>query len=271
MQGDRARAFMLAIFCTEDTEIDCARFLDVVARYVDSEVEGRDPLLVEPGLAHHAGLCRECADLYDALLQVADLEVTGRLPHTDALWDELAAMARLTPPAAGVTGGRKLASERASTTSLSRWSFARWWVAGGSRPRTLVLAAAASCAAVAIAAAVWTVGRSRMASELAPFVMVASSATEIRTAAMPGGGLVRILFSPNSESFFVGTESGRSGSQGRVRCWLIGEDGERTLAEYSARIQGKAMWVAQADLPLAEYVALAIEAGGTPMAQIALR
>ena len=265
MQGDRARAFMQAIFCTEETEIDCARFLDVVARYVDSEVEGRDPLLVEPQFAHHAGLCPECAELDQTLLRVADLEFSGRLPQTDALWDELATLAGWTP-----SGSRLLPKV---AFEPSRRSFARLREAVRARPRTLVLTAFGTCAAVAIAAGVWTVGRSRMKSEFEPFVAVASSATELRTAQLPGGGTLRILYSPDSQSFVVGTESGESGRVGRVRCWLIAENGERQLARYRARIRGTYMWVAEADQPLAAYVALAVtsEASGKPMAQIALR
>lgn len=275
MQGDRARAFMQAIFRTEESEIDCSRFLDVVSRYVDSEVGGADPLLIEPGFAHHTGLCTDCAELYQALLSVADLEASGQLPLTDALWEELATLAG-TPPAKPDNAAQPRTTVAPALVDdpvrASSWSIARIRQAVGGTPRRTVFATAGGLTVVALAAGVWTAGRLRMEGEYAPFVTIAATATELRTAEMPGGGMLRVLYSPDSETFVVGTEPVASGT-GRMKYWLIGEDGERHLVEYSGRIKGKRMWVAQADAPLAEYVALAItsESGGTPMAQVGLR
>jgi hypothetical protein len=123
-----------------------------------------------------------------------------------------------------------------------------------------------------MAVGTWAAGRSSVKNELEPFVAVASTATELRTADLPDGGTLRVLYSPDSEEFVFRAQPANPGG-GRLRCWLITDSGERHLAEYSARVQGEAVWVARAEHPLAMYVGLAVtsEPGGAQMAQIALR
>lgn len=67
-----------AIFDTREDEIVCSEFFELLPRYVDlvlatadaSRVQLGQPAEVLPQVAHHILQCAECAETYEALLEI---------------------------------------------------------------------------------------------------------------------------------------------------------------------------------------------------------
>jgi hypothetical protein len=64
-----------AIFETRDDEIVCSEFFERLAQYVDLVLAPADSRLGEPAealpqVAHHILQCSECAEAYEALLEI---------------------------------------------------------------------------------------------------------------------------------------------------------------------------------------------------------
>lgn len=68
---------------------DCAAVVDAIARYVDLEVAGHRPGLALPSIPIHLELCSHCAEMYEALFQIAQLDAQGALPDIAALQAEI--------------------------------------------------------------------------------------------------------------------------------------------------------------------------------------
>ena len=67
-----------AIFDTREDEIVCSEFFELLPRYVDlvlatadaSRPQPGQPANILPQVAHHILQCSECADAYEALLEI---------------------------------------------------------------------------------------------------------------------------------------------------------------------------------------------------------
>ena len=67
-----------AIFDTKDDEIVCSEFFELLPRYVDLVLATPDALRLQldqpaealPQVAHHILQCSECAEAYEALLEI---------------------------------------------------------------------------------------------------------------------------------------------------------------------------------------------------------
>jgi hypothetical protein len=65
-----------AIFDTRDDEIVCSEFFELLPEYVDLVLATADasglgePAEVLPQVAHHIRQCSECAEAYEALLEI---------------------------------------------------------------------------------------------------------------------------------------------------------------------------------------------------------
>jgi hypothetical protein len=63
-----------SIFAVQDEEMLCSEFFDILPRYVDLQLEGKDVDKLFPKLKHHLHQCPECNEVYQALLQAAQSE-----------------------------------------------------------------------------------------------------------------------------------------------------------------------------------------------------
>jgi predicted anti-sigma-YlaC factor YlaD len=63
--------FIRSIFATEDSEILCTEFFDLLPRYVDLELSDQEAATLLPQVKHHLGQCPECDEVYQALLEAA--------------------------------------------------------------------------------------------------------------------------------------------------------------------------------------------------------
>ena len=63
-----------AIFDTREDEIVCSEFFELLPRYVDLVLAtadaSRQPAEALPRVAHHILQCAECAEAYEALLEI---------------------------------------------------------------------------------------------------------------------------------------------------------------------------------------------------------
>jgi|GEM_PF-6639603 hypothetical protein len=87
--GGRAYFFLESILTTEEEELDCQEVMAVIARYVDVEVAtGTEPKDMA-GVPVHLKHCPHCAQMYQTLRALAEMEAHGSLPDTEGLWHEL--------------------------------------------------------------------------------------------------------------------------------------------------------------------------------------
>jgi hypothetical protein len=70
--------FIRSILATEDVEILCTEFFDLLPRYVDLELSGQEAAQLLPHVAHHLGQCPECYEVYQALLKATRPEEDHR-------------------------------------------------------------------------------------------------------------------------------------------------------------------------------------------------
>jgi hypothetical protein len=90
MDEDRAfRRLVRSVELTEDEEIDCTTCLEQVPVYVDRELAGADVAKELPDLHLHLALCGDCFEEYEALRDLVELDVSGNLPDTTTLLEQL--------------------------------------------------------------------------------------------------------------------------------------------------------------------------------------
>jgi predicted anti-sigma-YlaC factor YlaD len=63
-----------SIFAVHDKEMLCSKFFDILPRYVDLQLEGKDLQKIFPEVSHHLHQCPECNEVYQALLQTVQSE-----------------------------------------------------------------------------------------------------------------------------------------------------------------------------------------------------
>ncbi|MDB5074055.1 MAG: hypothetical protein JWO42_234 [Chloroflexi bacterium] len=90
MDEDRAfRRLVRSVDLTQDEEIDCTTCLEQVPVYVDRELAGADVAKELPELHLHLALCGDCFEEYEALRDLVELDVSGDLPDTATLLEQL--------------------------------------------------------------------------------------------------------------------------------------------------------------------------------------
>ncbi len=74
MKREVFKRLILSIFAAQDEEILCSEFFACLPRFVDLQLSGQDAATLLPQVNHHLGQCPECHEVYQALLQAAQLE-----------------------------------------------------------------------------------------------------------------------------------------------------------------------------------------------------
>jgi predicted anti-sigma-YlaC factor YlaD len=72
--SEKFKWLIRSIFAVQDKEMLCSKFFDVLPRYVDLQLEGKDADKVFPEVRHHLHQCPECNEVYQALLQAVQSE-----------------------------------------------------------------------------------------------------------------------------------------------------------------------------------------------------
>ncbi len=103
MERDEIEELIYRILTTEDEEIDCGQLSELIARYVDLEVDGANAPQLLPLVHQHLEQCNACSELHAALHELAVLEEHDALPAIDTLLDEIVAG----DPAAPSPGGQR--------------------------------------------------------------------------------------------------------------------------------------------------------------------
>lgn len=117
--------FIEQILTTEPIELDCLAVLDIVERYVESHVFGRDVGRLGVDVPLHFKHCPDCAEMFAVLAELAQLEASDLLPDINSLWNQLAGMTAPAiggnpdPAAAGAAAGAAIAVRPASVGLLS--------------------------------------------------------------------------------------------------------------------------------------------------------
>jgi len=87
MKRDRFESWLRNIYETQEEEISCTECFDLVSRFVELEVSGRDAAARMPQLKQHLNQCQACRDEYETLRDLRQLEEKGGLPPLDDLQD----------------------------------------------------------------------------------------------------------------------------------------------------------------------------------------
>ena len=74
MTPEKFKWFIQSIFAAKDTEMLCSKFFDILPRYVDQQLEGKDVHKLFPEVSHHLHQCPECNETYQALVQAVQSE-----------------------------------------------------------------------------------------------------------------------------------------------------------------------------------------------------
>jgi hypothetical protein len=73
------------IYGTTETELDCEQFQAILPAYVEHELAGSAPEERFAGVGPHLNQCPDCAEEYQGLRAVLELEAQGRLPRAEEL------------------------------------------------------------------------------------------------------------------------------------------------------------------------------------------
>ncbi len=71
MERDEFRHLVESIFRAEEQELSCSRYFELLPRFVDLSLAGRDPEAILPEVGHHFRQCPECREVYEAVLEAA--------------------------------------------------------------------------------------------------------------------------------------------------------------------------------------------------------
>ena len=85
MNRERFNAWLRNIYRSQDVEISCTECFDLVSRFVELEVSGRDVAAELPQVKHHLEQCRACREEYETLRDLVQLEDQGDAPSLDDL------------------------------------------------------------------------------------------------------------------------------------------------------------------------------------------
>ena len=87
MKRERFEAWLRNIYQTQDIEISCTECFDLVSRFVEVEISGRDVVAEMPQVKQHLDQCRACREEYEILRDLRRLEEDEDLPTLDDLQD----------------------------------------------------------------------------------------------------------------------------------------------------------------------------------------
>jgi hypothetical protein len=85
----RLRWLIDAVATTADRELDCDAVLTLLPRFLEHRRDTRSKSRVMSGVLLHLRHCRACAEVYEALTSLLELEETGALPALDDAWADL--------------------------------------------------------------------------------------------------------------------------------------------------------------------------------------
>jgi len=85
MDRNRFENWLKNIYETQEEEISCTECFDLVSRFVELEISGRDAEAKMPQLKQHLDQCRACRDEYESLRDLRLLEEKGEMPSLDDL------------------------------------------------------------------------------------------------------------------------------------------------------------------------------------------
>jgi hypothetical protein len=66
---EKFQQLIRSIFVVKDEEILCSKFFDILPRFVDLQVAGKDVNMLFPEASHHLHQCPECNEVYQTLLR----------------------------------------------------------------------------------------------------------------------------------------------------------------------------------------------------------
>ena len=85
MKRERFETWLRNIYETQDVEISCTECFDLVSRFVEVEISGRDVVAELPQVKQHLDQCRACREEYEILRDLRRLEEDGDVPSLDDL------------------------------------------------------------------------------------------------------------------------------------------------------------------------------------------
>ena len=85
MKRERFETWFRNIYETQDVEISCTECFDLVSRFVEVEISGRDVVAELPQVKQHLDQCRACREEYEILRDLRRLEEDGDVPSLDDL------------------------------------------------------------------------------------------------------------------------------------------------------------------------------------------
>ena len=89
MEREMLKRWIHNIFTTQDEEIACDQACEALSHYVEMEISGEDAASLLPDVSDHLEQCPECAESYEALLEIACLAVEDALPEADELMEDV--------------------------------------------------------------------------------------------------------------------------------------------------------------------------------------
>jgi hypothetical protein len=89
MKRERFEIWLRNIYETHEVEISCTECFDLVSRFVEVEVSGRDVVAELPQVKQHLDQCRACREEYEILRDLRRLEEDGDQPSLEDLQDLL--------------------------------------------------------------------------------------------------------------------------------------------------------------------------------------
>lgn len=85
MKRERFETWLRNIYETQDVEISCTECFDLVSRFVEVEISGRDVVAELPQVKQHLDQCRACREEYEILRDLRRLEEDGDVSSFDDL------------------------------------------------------------------------------------------------------------------------------------------------------------------------------------------
>lgn len=90
MKDELFKKLIERIYETADEEIDCDQARDLLAAYVDAQLADKTVDSRFDELRLHLDQCPDCSELYESLLQVSQMYISGELPLAGELLAALA-------------------------------------------------------------------------------------------------------------------------------------------------------------------------------------
>ena len=87
MKHKRFDVWLRNICQTQDIEISCTECFDLVSRFVEVEISGREVVAELPHVKQHLDQCRVCREEYEILRDLRGREEDGGMPSLDTLQD----------------------------------------------------------------------------------------------------------------------------------------------------------------------------------------